>query len=452
MSRNHILKLAAFCSLMAYASTIQAAEIPSFDMKRCVNMGNSLDAPKDISWGQPIDTAHFAMIKNKGFDTVRIPVRWSDYTGQGPKYIIETDFIKNVERIVSSALANDLNVILNVHHFDDLMTDPAGNLRKYVEIWRQIAPYFANYSDSLWFETLNEPHKKLKGDILHATQKAAVLTIRQSNPNRIVILGGENWSGINSLETNIPPMDDNIVYTYHYYDPFDFTHQKAPWLGKDTPMTKRGWGNKQDRAELKSSIEKATNFRTKINRPVFVGEYGAYEGIKNKDRVKYVGAVRAALDSAEIPWCLWSFSNTFSLFNSATQKWDEDMLQALDTKSLPVVDKTIRTRVTTEVTANTAHEAWGNFKAYYAGKTNFTKDTLAGVAVIKPGQEIHPPHKHEEEEFLMVLEGNGTWTIGNKDFPANAGDMIYAESWDLHGLKNTGATPLKFVVFKYNKK
>ena len=451
MKNYQIIGLTALASFMAFEPS-NAVDLQAFDMQRCVNMGNSLDAPKNQSWGKPIDVAHFAMIRSKGFDTVRIPVRWSDYTGPAPEYKIEAEFMADVDRIVSSALSNDLNVILNVHHFEEIMVDPAGNLRKLVEIWRQVAPHFARHSDSLWFETLNEPNDKLNGELLKTAQTATVLAIRKSNPNRVIILGGENWSGINSLETNIAPLDDNIVYTYHYYDPFEFTHQKAPWLGKDMPRKKRGWGSKADQAELATSIEKATTFRNAINRPVFVGEFGAYEGVKNKDRIKYVSAVRKALDTAEIPWCLWSFSNTFSLYNSDAQKWDTGMLEALDTKTAPIGNDALKTQVVTEAKANTAHENWGKFQAYYEGETDFTQDTLSGVAVIKPGQEIHPPHKHLEEEFLMVLEGNGTWTIGNKDFPANTGDMLYAAPWDLHGIKNTGTKPLKFVVFKYNKK
>ena len=95
---------------------------------------------------------------------------------------------------------------------------------------------------------------------------------------------------------------------------------------------------------------------------------------------------------------------------------------------------------------------WGTFHAYYTGTTYGTTDALAGVAVIKPGMEIHPPHEHTEEEFLMVLSGNGTWHLNGDEFPANTGDMLYAAPWDIHGITNTGNTPLKFVVWKWNNK
>ena len=95
---------------------------------------------------------------------------------------------------------------------------------------------------------------------------------------------------------------------------------------------------------------------------------------------------------------------------------------------------------------------WGTFHTYYQGETYGTQDLLNGVAVIKPGREIHPPHQHAEEEFLMVTEGRGEWHVNGKTFAAQAGDILYAAPWDVHGIKNTGDTVLKFVVWKWNNK
>ncbi len=98
------------------------------------------------------------------------------------------------------------------------------------------------------------------------------------------------------------------------------------------------------------------------------------------------------------------------------------------------------------------HAAWGTLYTYYTGETRGTRDALAAVAVIRPGQEIHPPHEHSEEEYLMVLEGEGTWHLNGRDRPAKAGDMQYAAPWDVHGIRNTGRAPLRFVVWKWHSK
>ena len=93
---------------------------------------------------------------------------------------------------------------------------------------------------------------------------------------------------------------------------------------------------------------------------------------------------------------------------------------------------------------------WGTFRAYFTDDTPATTSHLTGVAVIKPGMEIHPPHRHAEEEVLMVIRGEGTWSLLGEDRPARAGDILYTKPWDIHGIRNTGTTDLEFVVVKYN--
>lgn len=108
--------------------------------------------------------------------------------------------------------------------------------------------------------------------------------------------------------------------------------------------------------------------------------------------------------------------------------------------------------VVTRQAAKSEKADWGDFYTYFQGETYGTRDALNGVAEIKPGMEIHPPHQHAEEEFLMVLAGSGTWHLNGKTFAAQEGDILYAAPWEVHGIKNTGEQVLKFVVWKWNNK
>jgi mannose-6-phosphate isomerase-like protein (cupin superfamily) len=95
---------------------------------------------------------------------------------------------------------------------------------------------------------------------------------------------------------------------------------------------------------------------------------------------------------------------------------------------------------------------WGELRAYFEGETYGLGYALAATAVIKPGQQNHPPHRHSDEEFLLVTEGSGRWHLDGKEFPAAKGDMIYAAPWVMHGITNTSGAPLTWVVFKWNAK
>ncbi len=74
------------------------------------------------------------------------------------------------------------------------------------------------------------------------------------------------------------------------------------------------------------------------------------------------------------------------------------------------------------------------------------------MAVVKPGESVHPAHRHAEEEYLVITEGSGRWYLDGKEFPARKGDVLYAAPWVMHGLVNTGDVPLTFFVTKWRSK
>jgi quercetin dioxygenase-like cupin family protein len=93
---------------------------------------------------------------------------------------------------------------------------------------------------------------------------------------------------------------------------------------------------------------------------------------------------------------------------------------------------------------------WGEWRRYFRGDTHGTRDMVVLTVTLKPGQAPHPPHQHAEGEFMILAEGAGTWTLDGKCMPARKGDVVYAAPWTLHGLKNTGDTPLTYYMVKWN--
>jgi mannose-6-phosphate isomerase-like protein (cupin superfamily) len=95
---------------------------------------------------------------------------------------------------------------------------------------------------------------------------------------------------------------------------------------------------------------------------------------------------------------------------------------------------------------------WGHMLHYFAGESKATKDVLVAVATVEPGKAVHKAHRHAMEEYLMLLEGSGVWSLDGKSIPAKAGDVLYVEPWVYHGLTNTGDKPLRFAVVRYTSK
>jgi gentisate 1,2-dioxygenase len=70
-----------------------------------------------------------------------------------------------------------------------------------------------------------------------------------------------------------------------------------------------------------------------------------------------------------------------------------------------------------------------------------------------PGESVHPPHRHAEEEFLFIINGTGVWTVyGKEEFAAKSGDLLYASPWKWHGVQNTGTDTMTFFFLKWNNK
>lgn len=95
---------------------------------------------------------------------------------------------------------------------------------------------------------------------------------------------------------------------------------------------------------------------------------------------------------------------------------------------------------------------WGQMFRYFAGESPATRNVLVAVAVVESGKAVHRAHRHAMEEYLMLVEGSGVWSLEGKETPAKTGDVLYAAPWVYHGLTNTGTAPLKFAVVRYSAK
>jgi endoglucanase len=295
-------------------------------------MGNHLEAPNEGDWGRAIAASDFTDIAARGFQTVRLPVRFSNHALTAAPYTIDAAFMTRVEQVVDSARAAGLRVILDLHHYEDpqgnIFTDPTGQAARFAGLWKQVAERFRNKDAMVWFELLNEPHGSLTHANLRAVLDPALAEVRATNPTRPVVIGGETWSGINSLASIPLPNDPYLVVTFHYYDPFNFTHQGAPWVTPALP-TGVAFPTGNDNADLAANVQKARDFLARTGRPLFLGEYGAYEGIPPTQRAIWYGAVHSAFAAAGVDGCAWAYTNTMPLRDPATNAWNVPLLAAI---------------------------------------------------------------------------------------------------------------------------
>lgn len=307
------------------------ADVPP--IRRCANMGNMFEQPPGREWGGREPVANdFKEIAAVGFDTIRLPVRFSAYAGEEEPYSLDERFMRKIDRAIDQATERGLNVIVDMHHYDELFGDPASHEDRFVGIWKQIAARYADRPASVLFETINEPHDKLTNNVVELMNKRVLAIIRETNPTRRVIVGGDFWSGISSLESFDPPADPNVIATFHFYEPFAFTHQGASWVDPSPPAPRK-FGIEDD-AEWFNKMTRATRaFTQRTGTPLFLGEFGAIDSAAMDERVRYTYAVRRHAERLDIPWCVWAYTNTFQV--RTEDGWNADMLAAL---GLPPAD------------------------------------------------------------------------------------------------------------------
>ncbi len=297
---------------------------------KCINLGNHLETPDGLDWGRALVAADFTIIRDAGFSTVRIPVKWSAHALTAAPYTIDAAWMAKVQGIVNWASAAGLNVILDMHHYDELNTNAAAHATRFAEMWRQIGSAFASAPANVWFELINEPNNSLNDSNLVTILAPALAAIRSTNPTRRVIVGGQNTSDVNSLATLALPSDPYVVPTFHDYDPLAFTHQGATWIGTTYPLG-RTYGTTVDLAQLRSNLDKVRAYIARTGRVPFMGEYGAIDigGVPLSERVKYYDTVSAAYASIGIQGCAWAYTNTFRLREGSA--WLPGMLDAVRT-------------------------------------------------------------------------------------------------------------------------
>lgn len=112
----------------------------------------------------------------------------------------------------------------------------------------------------------------------------------------------------------------------------------------------------------------------------------------------------------------------------------------------------LKSKIVRQDDAKVTEGDWGKMYRYFAGESFATQKSLTAVAIVEPGKAVHRAHRHSMEEYLILVEGSGVWSLDGKETLAKAGDVLYVEPWVYHGLTNTGDKPLKFVVVRYDGK
>ena len=282
------------------------------------NLGNTLEScgtwidtsntsNYETAWGQPVTTQEMIDgMKAAGFDSIRIPVAWSNMMADDGTYTINEKYFNRVETVLNYALNADMYVIINIH-FDSGWWARFGSkteqerkdaMTKYKTMWTQIANRFQEYSDRLIFESANEElgtrlnstddYKgsgyyakddldslyKLTNEI-NQTFVDIVRSTGGNNARRFLLIAGYDTdiSKTCDLRYKMPTdtIDSHLMVSIHYYSP-------ATYCIVDNPKNSWGydasWGTDEDIKALQSELSQMRISFVNKGYPVIIGEYG----------------------------------------------------------------------------------------------------------------------------------------------------------------------------------
>ena len=291
--------LVALFSIAGLAA-LSAQDSPPFS--RGVNLTNWFQAPNiGLILPNKYTETDFRNIKSLGCDVVRLPVNLARIARATPDGRIPDRLFELLDQAVQWSSANGLCLILDNHTQENdarIASDFGQTLPK---LWAQMAAHFRNAPSSVLYEIFNEPHDISGWDRI---QRAALAAIRAQDPDRLVVVTGADWGGINGLVALKPIDDPKLIYSFHFYDPFIFTHQGADWANQEglsgvsfPPDKSRvpAIGKTAHRTEIernlqryfstdpiyamRSQLDKAAAWARKNKVRIFDGEMGVYDEI-----------------------------------------------------------------------------------------------------------------------------------------------------------------------------
>jgi endoglucanase len=309
-----------------------------------------------------------ALIKSMGFDHVRLSVNPQPMFDEREPNKISAGYLASLDAAVKMILDHGLAVVIDLHPESDFKARLAKDddfVERFGDFWRALAAHYSasNWdADRVFLEILNEPEFVDRYRWLGMQMKLAA-AIREGAPALTIIATGARWSNDDELVFQEPLHDSNVIYNFHFYEPYLFTHQGATWGAYDwhwlrgvrypstTESAERAaalmpdevdrlqvirYGHERwDADRIDAEIKQAAEWAQRRGVPLVCNEFGVYREYSDpEDRATWLHDVRTALERNGIGWAMWDYSGSFGTVTKKDGKTvaDDGVLRTLGLK------------------------------------------------------------------------------------------------------------------------
>ena len=333
----------------------------AFNRAQSLNNGISVSAleqtwNKDALTASILKDSDYLLLRKLGFKSIRLPVAFEHFEDDK---VTPAQVTSRIDEVLQQCRHYGLKLVVDYHYGklndDNYLTETP----RIIAAWLFLAQKYAHTDEnSLFFEIYNEP-PHMNPQVWKDAAYNITAAIRKVDQERTLLIGASNFNSIYELSRFVRLSDENIIYTFHFYEPFFFTHQGAGWVGSQVattgvpfpynadkfpalnPAAKNTWGEtnyyqyRRDGNEqsIKDKLQIVKNWANKYAVPLLCSEYGVYNKYADQDsRCRYIKAMRGALRQLHIPGMLWDYNTNFSVFNGSPslEKLPECMRNAID--------------------------------------------------------------------------------------------------------------------------
>lgn len=313
-------------------------------------------------WDSTILEKDIKFISEKGFDHIRLPVDYFFFESDENPGVYNEERLSYVDRTLEWCTQYGLNLIIDLHRapgfyygdgdLNDLFTNKE-KWKRFVDIWKMFSARYQEEGDNLIFELLNEMIWE-NSDLWNELWRETVAEIHKISPNRRVIIGGNYSGSINELKTLYFDPDERLIYTFHFYEPFMFTHQRAGWIeatrnyrtpveypfvpsehagyyGGELHSDYHGW----DLADIKwveNLMMPALDFAKKTGKTIYCGEFGVLNYGDLDSTVRWLNDMIDILTSRGIGRAVWNYRGCSKITSPDRPEFNQEIFDIVTRK------------------------------------------------------------------------------------------------------------------------
>lgn len=350
LSKLLLSKLFLIVIIIMHCLNAKSNPVPLNERELAFKRARSLNNGVSISWleqywnkdalaANPLKKTDFVLLKKLKVSCIRLPIAFEHF--QNSNIPVEKVF-SQIDEVLKQCNVYGIKLVIDYHYGKINDNNYLTETPKAINLWLLLTKrYIKESPDNLFFEIYNEP-PHMNPKVWKDAAYNIVTAIRKVDTKRTLIVGASNFNSIYELSRMERLKDENIIYTFHFYEPFLFTHQGADWVGDQVattgipfpydakkyppinPQVIGTWGEHnyyqyKDDGNVQSVRDKlriVKNWSNKYYVPVLCGEYGVYRKYTDEaSRARYIKAVRSNLKAMGMPGILWDYNSNFSIFN-----------------------------------------------------------------------------------------------------------------------------------------